>query len=255
MSGFLYFLADHVGEITDEILVRFGVHYAIERHEMAGPRSIVMGPGGRSGVLIAHKSFPLNRLVYVSGEQEWLQNPKLENTWVGKWESDRIGPSDLQRPALVEGASVTLEDGSKWRAAYARRFEFLDGGHLRCFCPLPKTLTATKDGWAPTRIAKRYRRLASLAELFWREKLDAAKKTESETFTWLSKYADELAVASLTANYRIAETELTLLELYGTNSRSELLSVAMDDGTLQEWQKKTAETGQDGTLFFDGPMP
>lgn len=254
MSGFLYFLSDHVGEIGDQNLVRHGIHYAIERSEMAGPRGVVLGPNGRAGVLVAHKSFPLNRLTFKADEQEWIQHAKVENTWVGKWQSDSISPSDLQRLQMVDGASVTLEDGSKWKAAHARRFEHLDGGHLRCFSPLPKTLTATKDGWAPTRIAKRYRRLADLADLFWREKLEAAKQTESETFTWFSKYADELAVAALTANYRIAETELTLLELYGTNSRAELLSVAMDDKTLHDWQKKTVESGHDGTIFFDGPM-
>lgn len=253
MSGFLYFLPELRSEVTEEILHTSGVAYAIERHDMAGPRFVTSGPGSKNGLLVAHKSMPLDRLLYSPAAQEWMQIPKA-TAWVGKWADDDIKPSALQRPELVEGESITLENGTKWKAAYARRFRYLEGGDLACFCPLPKGLSYTEHGWRADRIAKRFRRLAELASLYWSEMCAASREAENEQFTFLSKYADELAVAALTANYRIGGVELTLLDAYSETVRQNLINIALDQATIAAWQKKNCEPESVGTVFFDGPL-
>ena len=231
-------------------LRKLRIDHAIEPKQFDGPREILAGPDGGRGLLLTPKrpgcvSDDQRLRVDLAG-QTWRQ---IDDSvaWVGRWNDQAVDPIQLQRPAMVAGVAVDLADGSTWIAAHARKWIEYDQ-QLLPLCPLPKTLSLQGGKWQPGQVARRFLQLATLAEQNRQAEIDAiaAAPTGASEVRFTFDAIDDLAIATLQANYRIGPAELDLLQLYDIQSRTRLVAAAMDSATLAAWSQKKTELARAG---------
>jgi hypothetical protein len=149
---------------------------------------------------------------------------------------------------------VEMADGSIWLAAHARKFTELEPGTIVHFCPLPRTLAFIDGKWVPSKIHRRFQVFAELAEEYQQAAYEALEtcNAPSATITFQFPKLDDFAVMAITANYYASHAELSFLDAYDIESRKRLISAAMDEETVERWQKKRIESAQDGSALSDG---
>lgn len=229
------------------------LNYATDRGASFQTREVLAGPEGTGpGYLFRFSSVSG---VYDDRDFKWDATQQVwapvfnfdgpQGCYVGRWNQDTLDPAKLERPRLLDGHRVTLADGSVWLAAIARGFNVEDETY---YTPLPQTLQFDgKTGkWAPTKVAKEYRGFLSLAQAY----ADAhAQAVAADAKTFVFPEIDALAVAALTANYRVSHAELGLFDdVYTVTARDALVHCALDFPTIKRWvEKKTerAAVGQD----------
>jgi hypothetical protein len=254
---FLYYVPKGTPEEIQ--LVQIGYAFDSKAKGTAHKQAILQGPGGNGeGILVANRTVDRDRVKFVPDKQYWRKIPQTENLWVGMYRGDKLTPSELQRPELVQGVQVELADGTTWQCAHARKFLTTDSDAdtIIPFCPLPRTLDMDDDGkWVPTKIAPQYRRLADLAEQYRQASYEAVQKAgegSAGVITFTFEPIDDLAIAGLQANYRIGPAELAFFDSYDVPTRKRLIAAIMDDATFEAWQKKRTDAGPAGSTTFDG---
>lgn len=229
--------------------VKSVLEYAFDRGTSACRREVSHGPSDQGpGTLLCDEGADKNRLRIDLENQYWRRIPNSP-AWVGMYRCDKLSPSALQRRDLVDGLPVELADGTRWQVAFARRFAEIDGGDITAYCPLPRTLELDDAGkWRPTKVAPRFRRLAELAERFWRASVDASLNADdgSETVRFNFDAIDDLAIGGIQANYRIGSAELAFFDAYDFEVRQRLVAAIMDDATLRAWSQKKTGAATDG---------
>lgn len=251
--SFIYFLATASKKPEPKEIRQAGIEYAFD-HSGTKSREVFSGPGGKRGLLLCRSGFG-DVLGYDPTSQQWRQIS--ETAWVGRNDNYTPKPGDLQRPEMVEGVRVELADGNIWLAAHARKFVELEPGALVHYCPLPKTLSLIDGQWRPDKIHRRFRIFAELAEAY--QTAAYAALAQSETPSNVVKFEfsqiDDFAVMALTANYYVSHVELDMMEAYDEASRKALISAAMDEKTVFDWQQKKRESALDGFGSSDGLEP
>lgn len=242
---FLYF----VPRPFDSKALKKALSYAFEIEGKTQKRETMSGPNGApAGVLMADQSVPENLFLLKTDHQIWRKIPGTE-CQVGRWKDVELSPGNLQRAELLEGESVELADGSYWQVAHARKFVEMEQ-RIYAICPLPKAFGLNDAGqWQINRVANRYLRLAELAMEYSKTLTEAmeAAADEAEQILFEFDRIDELAVAGLTANYRVGPAELDLYNLYDMPARQRLIDGILDVRTFIAWQKKSAVSAPNGS--------
>jgi len=225
--------------------------YATDRGASFQTREVLAGPEGTGpGWLFRFSSvagvFDSRDLKWDTQSQVWapVWNPDgPQGCYVGRWIADTLNPAVLERPKLLESHRVTLADGTVWNAAIARGF---DVDAETYYTPLPHTLAFDgKTGrWRPTRVAREYRQLLSLAHAYI-DAHAAAVAADKPSFDFPE--IDDLAVGALQANYRIGHAEIGLFEdVYTVTARDALVHCALDFPTIKTWVQKKTEQAAGG---------
>ena len=224
--------------------------YACDRGATYQTREVMAGPNGSGPGWLFR--FSNGAKVYDDRDLKWdnqatIWAPVFSDSglecYVGRWVADPLDPAKLERPKMLDGHRVTLGDGSVWVAAVARGFDVETSSY---YTPLPRTLGYDgKTGkWRPVKVAKEYRRFLELANLY-ADAHQEAVAADAKTFEF--EPIDELAVAALTANYRISHAELSLFEdVYTVTARDALVHCALDFPTIRRWVEKKTEPGDGG---------
>lgn len=249
--SFLYFIATEAKKPDQKGIENAGLAYALEAGRCKF-REVINGPEGKRGLLISRAvDFP--DLKYDANAQDW--KPITATSYVGKWRTKEIKPSDLQRENMVEGVSVAMADGSMWIAAHARKFIEIEPGTIIPYCTLPPDLAYVDGQWKPHKILRRFRRFAELAEEYQAAAYAEVEKQANAGDVIRFEFAgiNDLAVGAITANYYASHAELDMLELYNIEVRQRLIDAALDTATFQAWQNKKKDTDQDGSGLLSGP--
>jgi len=266
MNPMLYFLPG-VSAADDAALARAGLeHLAARPGKRAG--AIGSGPGGVGGCLVAFGSFEPARLACVPAEQEWPEGyqaeathrPKTEgpeslqasafglqplafNFRLGWWKGAKPGPEDLERPDLIDGHPVKLEDGNLWTIPLARVFGL--GG------PRQRKLRLGPDGkWVIGEAINRLAALASDAESLYQELAEqfrlAAAAIQAGGVPILPALLPKQAVVerALALNYWVSPAEIDALELLSIGNIQEIGKALIDWPTFEAELKKNGASLQ-----------
>jgi hypothetical protein len=231
---FLYFAPRLLSSIPPELQYAFDGKSFSHCQTMAGPG------GSGSGTVMASPTVAADRVRYVPAEQTWKRIPGTD-MFCGKWNDTKPTPSELQRPELIQGHPVELDDGSRWQCAIARGFDSATGS---TYSPLPRSLSYDEatGKWLSDRFEKRFERFVDLA---------CAYVLASETADAENRFAfdevDELAIYGLTANYRLSAVELSFFDdAYSVRARKSLIQAILDFPTIAHWNQKKTDAASDG---------
>lgn len=253
MTGFLYFVPGSATRLDE--LRQLGLGYAFDADPT--PRGCQSGPGGANGVIVCdERSVPLEKLGYWPARQTWKKHP-IRDYWVGMYQEARPTPDDLARPEQIPGEWLKLDDGNKWLAPKARRWEEFDE-QLLWLCDLPKRLTLDDSGrWTLGEIKPRYERLWTLAMAYEAAMNEAIVNNGAQpdgTVRFQFDAIDDLAVGCLQTNYRVSVVELDMLGVYDLEARQRIIDVLLDSATWNDWvKKKLAAAAQSGSASSSGP--
>jgi len=229
---FLYFIAGlSAPRPTDQQLAEAGIGYAFPHGSPISGAECHNGPGGHSGVLLAHG--PATGLRFSPSEQIW--RPVNKTAWVGipRNSAELPGPDDLFSGRCLDNKPVLLGDGRYWQVPIVR---FLNG-----HTGLPRFIGLDEKGEACALVKAEYRELYHLAdEIFRNELIGGVAGTGACTPAELLR----MAALSLGVNYRVSEIEIATLQLLDTVNATQIASVIMDGDNLaqlmDELRKKKA---------------
>lgn len=219
------------------------LEYAFESPKKVAKAECMSGPGeAGAGYLFADASVDRARVMLDREKQDWRQIPGTPY-YCGRWLDESPTPEKLAREQLLDGHSVELDDGSRWQCAIARGFDIET---QYPYVPLPRAMTLGADGkWRSTAIAKRYRRFLQLALAYDAAHSECLARGDR---SFAFDDADELAIAGLTANYRLASIELSFFEdAYSVAARTQLISAILDFPTIAAWTKKKIDEARAGS--------
>lgn len=250
MSQFLYFISDKSGVADRKLIESSGLGYALSDNFHS--REVYSGPGGHGGILVGESEKGLS---YQPDEQTWQSaHPGIH---IGYWNDQKPTPEDLERPKLLNGKKLELDDGNQWAIPFVRRYESIDQA-LQHICVLPQKMDFQDGQWVAGSVVDQYKRLWDIATEVWDLMLAAASGGDTQ----LSTEAN-FAVEVLGFNYRIGPYEAAMLGLFLTDGRSvgSVMKTITDLDTFTAIvQKKTAgelhntELGETAELM-DTPQP
>lgn len=244
MGNFLYFIPG-VGSESDyrAKAAEFGIDYIYPAGRP--PVRIQKGPQG-SGGLTANPA-TTKHIGYYPDEQDWhsILGGKL---WIATQKTGLPGPQDLERPNLIDGHSVMLEDGSQWLIPVAR---WIRGqGEVEYGLPQIVSRNLETGDWE-TRIKSEYNDFFNRAIQVWE------MFTEDDSHDdWAPEDDLKLVEDALSLNYFIGSWEITILELFGNQSVGEMLRSIIDfpglkkllDAKKKENITKDVSDGSSSTL-------
>jgi hypothetical protein len=254
MSGFLYFIPDHITRV--EQLREWGLGYLFE----AGGRGFYpcqgRGVGGVQGTVIGdERLMDAPRITCRETEQTWRKVPKQSHgatkprshegdVHVGMWNDARPGPEDLVRTDALAGHNVRLCDGNEWIIPVARGASETDG-ELRYAARLPRRIDLDDEGrWVSGKIVDRYRELWDVACAFW-DAFTGAGIVRQEGGVAVHMDFEEMmqgAVTAIAVNYRIGALETAMLGLFDEVNLGEILRAVIDWPVIERFvQKKSSE--------------
>lgn len=257
MSGFLYYIPGHEGQVSLEQLKTAGLEYAFETQPTAN--GVQGGPDNGNGVIVAQEPFTAaHQIRYLPEQQIWRKMPQRE-IYLGIYGDPAEsgfevppcppGPGDLARREMLDGYLLELGDGRQWQIPVAREASEKDG-RLVSQSALPRRMELNEAGeFVPGDPLPQFASLSSAAEEYYNA-FDRAVKEDGGTIRF--EFDDQAAVTVLAANYRIGPLEVVMLGLltYGGPYAVRVLSLAIDLPGLAELQKKTASAG---SASGDGP--
>lgn len=244
---FVYFLPDRQ-HVTAAELVQLGLGHAFGQQSGASPqaafttREVYQGPEGKTGLVVSTDD---GALAYKPDVQTWRKH-WADPYWCGYWNESPPTPDELQRPVLIDGVPLVLEDGRTWLAPRAREFHDMDG-QLLADTPLPRKFECVEGVWVPGEVKQPWRKLWDLALAFTET---VASDDDGSTLQFRFDDADQLAILCLQTNYRVAALEVDQLGIYSEQVRHALIRVACDLDGFAEILKKNAAAG---TVSKPGP--
>lgn len=249
--GFLYFVNRAAVAPEPDSLPRLGLAHAFERPPES--RQVSTGPGGASGVLLAQPPTDLARFVFKADAQTWRRIPGHADTWVGRWNDEAIGPTELARRDMLSGHSVKLGDGQQWLVPVARAY-IEDSGELRWYNALPAVWDVDDEGnWVRGAVEKRYAALWNDAEQAADAFSEGVRQMADGKMPFDMGDHRGAAVRALGANYRLGPAEVGMLGLFSDQTAIMVLDALCDGPTRREWaQKKMAELEAAGSSLSGG---
>ena len=178
------------------------------------------GPGGKSGLLLAAKTFdgrgPL-RPTFVESEQEWRPLGDPKQAWIGLEKSaEPPGPDELRRKLTSAGYSVELAGGQRWQVPIVRRPD--DSTEL------PREAYFDDHDRFVEEVKAEHRAL-------WEEMGAALNWFDAETFDggdFSREKGLDLAIRALAINYRFGRGEQRLLRAIDSTNWATVLAMAID---------------------------
>lgn len=237
MSVIMYFLPGRRELVGLKQVGELGLDYAFDGPSITS-REVINGPEGAAGIIFACGDGDVR---YKLEKQTWEPYPgKLDDAgkpalWYGYWTDDPPGPDYFARKGQFDGHLVKLGDGQQWLVPVARR---IDGTTV-----LPRSMSWRGDDerWGPGEVIPVYRELFSQACRLFDTLLAAASKAEEGDMSvemTFNEEADICAIA-LAANYRLGPAEISLLNLFDTQTEPEVAFALVDWPALK---KKLAES-------------
>lgn len=251
--NFLYFLSGATrSDLTDGFLEAAGLGYAFGSQTAQYREVIAAGPSGTTGLV---GSLSADRLGYFVERQTWIPHPtaKFNDTavWVGVENDYRPKPEQLERPNVLTGKDIELQDGNLWHAPLIRTYIEPDealqtpGGYA---VTLPRSMGVDSEAAARGEykltwdaIDARYAPLLDIAVEYYDWFASDGDDEKSVHRMDNAEIMTECAVKVLAANYRIGMAEATLLNLFdsrATYAQSVLNYSAIDWDNLSAWLKK-----------------
>jgi hypothetical protein len=201
-------------------------------------RACLRGPDGGKGVTLGASA---DGLGYYPDRQTWRKLPE-SNCWVG---CDTLpGPRELRRARQLPGVPVQLGDGNEWTIPYARRFVESDDVVIPV-CALPRCREMGDDGkWGRGEVVGKYKPLWQIATEAWDAFGGEATSEEWEC---------QACAVVLAANYRVSETEISMLGLFDDLAVVSILKALTDIDTFIDWNKKKQQhAAQNGLCGVEG---
>jgi len=223
MSGLLYFLPGRRAA-TATAIAAAGLSDVVEHFAQ---REALTGPGGESGLVIA-PACPDGKAAqcgYFPASQHWVA-ATCGRYWIGRETDNPPLPEDLQRPEMVAGHLVALEDGNEWLIPVAR--------HFAQGTALPQALLLGPDGQLVAEALPRFAKLSSHAERAFDDFCRAAgspNDAEGEPLTIAEIWA--IAIEALALNYRISAEEVSFLHLLTTQNTLRIAEALIDWPTAE----------------------
>lgn len=192
-----------------------GAGYAFEGGGVTTCEILKGGPDKGSGVIVTtDKNL---KPEYKPDGQIWEQAVFLGkgklNFWVGLDKENPPKPEDLKRSEMIGFYSPRLGDGNEWLIPTGRVYP--EG------TPLPKVRRIDEEGKIKRIVKDRYLELYTAADKVW--SVTAEKENITDTEEW------EICRTALQANYRISDTEISMLNLLDETSAMKLIFVALID--------------------------
>lgn len=202
------------------------------------------GPDNGDGCVIAPEpQVPIDMLPgYFKDRQTWK---KFGDQWIG-WQTDRRpGPESLRRANQIDGYEVELGDGLIWQAPIVRPFH---EASKNWGCNLPMVIGLDESNEPTARVIERFR-------WAW----DITGRVADILFNGVPANLFAMfddAASCLSINYRIGRHEASILELFNSQTISDVLKSAVDDpmvdAVLKAEQQKNPTSRPDSANTSDG---
>lgn len=233
MAGFLYYIPNEKG-CSARVIERCGLAYALPADGKGITARGCSGPDGGSGVCCALVSEGMEEQVgYYADRQIWRKAPERPY-WVGSVKDSPPTPADIQRVEIVNGHTVTLDDGHDWIVPLVRAFNGATA--------LPMTIGLGDDGDLMFRPKAMYAAITADADKVFqqlrRDSGDDGAGGEPLTLGDLWR----ITCAALAINYRIGPIELDLLSLIDTTSVNKVAAAMIDLPTIIEVGRAQVES-------------
>jgi len=233
MASFSYFLPGKSNTMTISLeTLAINDLGGVFDSESFSKRDVDPGPDNGMGILVSYN----NHLAYRKETQSW-QKIHGVNAWIGFDKANPPKASDLQRDSWIGGYRVPLGNGEEWIAPTARLASGLPN--------LPCSSHFTKGEWTRGGVRPKHQQLWKMAESFWSQVEPELENVETDQDTIKLSFSQEseYAVTALSANYRIGNTEASLLGLINDDSTSGILNALVDmpvvaKKKLEELQQK-----------------
>ncbi|QDT07992.1 hypothetical protein K227x_64220 [Rubripirellula lacrimiformis] len=251
--NFLYFVEHPDNHFGPAEVAEAGIDYAIDGPILQIPAREGNSPSGKHGWIVADKS-TTKSIKYDPQNQTWVRRVGDDRVWIGYAKDRPPKLAALRRSNLLHGQDITLADGSRIHVPIARQWSDV-AERLLWSVALPQTLGRNESGeWVPKDVIVRYRRLWNLLCGYIDASETAVRTADVEPgapvyFNYPE--INELAIAAITANYRVSADEVEICGVYDQTVRSAIIATLKDDATKEAWIKKKAATLAAG-LIADG---
>lgn len=188
-----------------------------------------MGPKG-AGLLFRAVGRSGGIMKYLPDSQSWHECDGGA-WWVGY--DTRPGPEQLQRPDMVSGDSVVLEDGNEWQ--------------IPAITALPVAFCLT-NGQIDCGPSDRFAGLREDADRVYQKfVMDVAAQAGHVAGTDLT-YGElfDISARAISINYRVSKWEIAALRLLTTDSVVKVASAMVDIGSILEASKKNVASRVSG---------
>lgn len=230
MAGFLYFAPGDIATVSNSQANQWGLGHVAGRDGSLTCRQVSASIG--SGCVFALADDHRGAVKFDADKQTWRKIPEKFTTrelWIGWWNDDRPGVSDLARKNQLPGRMVELLNGERWLVPLLRKWENED--KVRWRTVLPTVIDFNDDGdLVVGDVAPQYRQV-------WDKSLPIAQQlcfgTEGVA------YDDVIALAGplLGLNYRVSIVEVVILGLISTHEAKTIIDAALDIETFEELLK------------------
>ena len=257
MPGFLYYLPNARPASILGQLAAYGLGYLVDDEDSSLHVRECVGTAGSGVILGDVRNWPVSD-VAMSNRITWTRRPKPaadRQAHVGILTGEALPtPENLARTRQLPGELHRMGDGNKWLIPNAR--QITDQGST-CALPTRYGIDEETGNWIRDSVVPRYRKIWDHATAYL-ESLNEAytefveAKTDDHQFRFTIPNAQELAIDTISANYRISATELAILGVLGAGLIETVGATLVDDAGYARIQKKTALAIGDG-ISGDSP--
>lgn len=230
MAGFLYFAPGDLATVSNSQANQWGLGHVAGRDGSLTSRQVSASIG--SGCVFALADDHRGSVKFDAEKQTWRKIPEKFTTrelWIGWWNDDRPGVSDLVRKNQLPGRMVELLNGERWQVPILRKWEYED--RLQFSTTLPTIIDFNDVGELVIGdVAPQYKQV-------WDLSLRVAQRV---VFGDASVEFDEviaLAGPLLGLNYRVSIIEVVMLGLISTQEAQTIVRAALDLDTFEELLK------------------
>ena len=262
MRGFLYFVEHPDNAFGPTQIAAAGLSYAIEGPVIQIPAREGNSPSGKRGWIVADKA-TVGEFKYEPAQQTWVAHRDHDGVWIGYAKDNPPPLVALARTDLLPGRDVALSDGTRIHIPIARRWSDVSE-RLLWTVALPQALERDESGqWVAGAVIGRYRRLWMLVCGYIDASEHAVRTADvapGDPVYFEFPKINDLAIAAITANYRVGADEVEICGVYDQTLRGKIIATLKDDETKDAWIKKKAATlAADliagGGTSCDGPAP
>lgn len=245
MPGFFYFLPDTRGQVSDNLLSRFGLLHIREIGDNLHCREVIRGPDGKQGLMCGNARNWQPEEVKQSDSLTWKLFPKSHaeaQAYCG-WQTDKLPkPEELARKVQLAGEWLTLADGNRWLIPIARKVT-QDGSY--CALPLAFDLDDETGEWKASQVQADYKRIWDHANAYYDAMLEASDKVgPGESIKFPIPSYERLVSDAIAANYRTSMREIATLGVLTSSVAGEIARVLIDSNGFSQLKKKEeADTG------------
>lgn len=262
VSGFLYYIEGARSDAKIADLRKLGLGYAFNDDGDFTASGVTRGPGDSGpGIIVADTSRLGERaLGFYPEEQTW--GAKSESVvQIGYYTGCLPTPEDLARSHLLDGHFVKLGDGKQWLIPIARGVGEKDG-EVYWYEALPKGMTLNGGHrWVQRDVVPEYAELWKIAQL-WAAGIfnvtvpDGKGDDVVKVNVDFNENIGTAACIVLSANYRVDDNEIALLNLFSDERLMyEILNATVD---MPRWeallQKQMSRALASGSNIADGPQ-